>query len=103
MGSREAAIENLKKATPFKPGHDPRREGSGRKPYVDIRERLETAITTEDIVQMLSDIAKKGDIRALQEIFKICGTYAPVETKTEVEEVIKLEFTNAQTNTDSAS
>jgi len=103
MPSREASIENLKKGIPFKPGHDPRRDGSGRKPYVDIRERLETAITTDDIVRMLSDIAKKGDIRALQEIFKICGTYAPIETKTEVEEVIKLEFTNAQTNTDSAA
>jgi hypothetical protein len=44
---------------------------------------------------MLHEIAKKGDIRALQEIFKICGTYAPIETKSEIEEVITLEFTNA--------
>jgi hypothetical protein len=88
----EKGYANLK---PFAKGYDKRRDGSGRKPYVDIRERLEKVITTEDIVAMLHEIAKKGDIRALQEIFKICGTYAPIETKSEIEEVITLEFTNA--------
>lgn len=58
---------------PFERGYDPRREGNGRKPYADLREAIQASITTDDIVKVLKDQIEKGNIKALQELFKLCG------------------------------
>jgi hypothetical protein len=60
---------------PFQKGYDARREGNGRKPFADLREVLQGAITTGDIADMLKAELAKGNIRALQEVLKISGFY----------------------------
>jgi hypothetical protein len=86
---------------PFAKGYDPRREGNGRKPYADLRELLEKSVTSADIVKMLQQEVSKGNVRALQEIFKVCGLYDTSVLRIENgDDHIVLRFTDAEPNTD---
>lgn len=86
------------RGVPFKKG-DPRirQKGQmpktgGRKPTRTFREILEAALketvqvkgTRKQVIEVISErlliMAREGDLKAAQEVFKIIGAYAPVET-----------------------
>lgn len=79
----------------FRKGYDPRREGNGRKPYADLISALSEKISAEEIASILADEARKGNIRALQEIFRIVGAYAQ-EAAAGMDDHIVLRFTDAE-------
>ena len=85
--------QNLK---PFKKGGDPRQKGNGRKPYVHLRDAIAASIEVGDVVEVLKRIIKKDDIRAVQELCKIMGWYAPAEQKITTDDHIVLRFTDAE-------
>jgi hypothetical protein len=80
----------------FRKGYDPRREGNGRKPYADLIPTLSEKISAEEIASILADEARKGNIRALQEIFRIVGAYAQEGSAAAADEHIVLRFTDAE-------
>jgi|694.fasta_scaffold113464_4 hypothetical protein len=81
---------------PFKKGHDERREGNGRKAYADLREKIEAGISTDEIVNFIKGRLQAGDIRALQEVFKVCGIYSFANEVSTDDEVIELRFVAAE-------
>lgn len=70
---------------PFKTGYDARRNGNGRKPshrqlwqmIEDNAEAtlFESSISQDDLVQSLVKEARRGNVRALSVIFRVCGLY----------------------------
>jgi hypothetical protein len=86
--------QNLKN---FSKGYDPRRKGNGRKPYVHLRDAIAESIKVGDVVEVLNKILiEKEDIRAIQELCKIMGWYAPAEQKITTDDHIVLRFTDAE-------
>ena len=84
--------QNLK---PFKKGHDERR-GKGFKPYVHLRDAIAESVEIGDVVEALQRIMAKDDIRAVSEMCKIMGWYAPAEQKITTDDHIVLRFTDAE-------
>lgn len=84
--------QNLK---PFKKGGDPR-QGRGPKPYVHLRDAIAESVEVGDVVEVLKRILKKDDIRAVSEMCKIMGWYAPAEQKITTDDHIVLRFTDAE-------
>lgn len=90
-------MANPKSLKPFKKGFDERRHRGGTKPYVHLRDAIADSIKVGDVVDVLNKILKeKEDIRAIQELCKIMGWYAPAEQKITTDDHIVLRFTDAE-------
>jgi hypothetical protein len=90
-------MANPKSLKPFKKGFDERRHRGGTKPYVHLRDAIAESIKVGDVVEVLNKILiEKEDIRAIQELCKIMGWYAPAEQKITTDDHIILRFTDAE-------
>lgn len=90
-------MANPKTLKPFAKGYDERRYTGGRKPYAHIRDAVADLIEKEDVAAVLRKLSlEREDIRAIQELCKIMGWYAPAEQKISTDDHIILRFTNAE-------